>query len=301
MTQGEGHTPVLLKEIIHGLQLKEDHVVVDATINGGGHSEAIAQTLGDTGILVGIDADSDALLFARERLTNVRPRVCLKEGNNRNLDVFLKEEGLKNVDRFLFDLGMSSRQLAFGNRGFSFERDEPLVMTLAKKADEGTLTAYDIVNSWDEQNIADVIYGYGEERYARRIAKAIVLARKKKPIISTTELVAIIRSATPLSYGRIRIHPATKTFQALRIAVNDELTSLKEALDKALQALDHNGRILVISFHSLEDRIVKQTFKKWKEEGYGTIITKKPIRPTIEEIKENPRSRSAKLRIFEKV
>lgn len=292
------HEPVLLQEVIEGLALESEHVVVDATINGGGHSEAIVRFLGKQGILIGIDMDTEALAFSRERLAESSPRILLKTGNNRNLDQFLEEEGIQSVDRFLFDLGMSSRQLDDSLRGFSFKADESLLMTFNPHPDEHTLTAQEIVNEWQEENIADIIYGYGEERYARKIAKAIIEKRTQTPITTTGLLVSIIMSAVPARYKRGKTHPATRTFQALRITVNDEIQSLHEALDKALNYLAPNGRIVVITFHSIEDRIIKHTFKKWEKDGIGTVLTKKPIVPSEAEVTANKRSRSSKLRIF---
>lgn len=295
------HTSVLLKEVIEGLALTPDMVVVDATINGGGHSEVIANDLSEKGILIGIDMDENALTFTRERLADSRATVLLKQGNNRDLDTFLREEGITQVDRFFFDLGMSSWELDHSNRGFSFRRNEPLIMTFASHPKEEDLTAGTIVNEWEEESIADILKGYGEERFARRIARNIVTRRAKKPITTTNELVAVIEEAVPSWYRHKRIHPATKTFQALRITVNDEIRSVHEALLKAGHMLGHKGRILVIAFHSIEDRIVKNTFKKWKSEGQGIIVTKKPITPSEDEAERNPRARSAKLRIFERI
>ena len=294
-----GHVSVLSKEVEELLALRPDHIVVDATINGGGLSESIVKQLGDRGRLIGIDMDSEALAFARERLADSVPTVTLKEGNNRNLDTFLKEEGITHVDRFLFDLGLSSRQLDASGRGFAFTRDEPLLMTFRHDPGEKDLSAYGIVNEWEEKHIADVIYGYGEERFARKIARQIVLARAESPIRTTRQLVSVIEKAVPAWYRHKRKHFATKTFQALRITVNDEIQSLILALVKAHDALASKGRILVISFHSIEDRIVKNTFKLWQEKGTGHILTKRPVTPSDEETEANPRSRSAKLRAFE--
>lgn len=294
------HISVLSREILEGLQINEGDTVLDCTINGGGHSELIAQKLGEHGILIGIDMDTDAIHFARERLANVKARVLLKTGNFRNLDVYLEEEGIKSVDRFLFDLGMSSRQLDKGQRGFSFRREEPLLMTFKKTLKDEDLTAEEIVNEWEEENISDILYGYGEERYSRRIAKAIVEERRKKPIKTTEDLISIIESAVPTKYLKGKIHPATRTFQALRTTVNDEIESTKDGLQKALQFLSIGGRIAVLTFHSIEDRAVKHIFRDFEDRGEGKRITKKPIIPSREEIKENPRARSAKLRIFEK-
>ena len=201
----------------------------------------------------------------------------------------------------MLDLGLSSDQFETSGRGFTFKNDEPLLMTFKKNPDQGDLTAYQIVNTWEEENIADVIYGYGEEKYSRRIAKAIVNYREKKAIEKTSELVEIISNSVPVFYKRGRIHPATRTFQALRIAVNDELNTLKRGLERGFARLASGGRIAVISFHSLEDRIVKNFNKEKEELEQARIITKKPIVPSEDEVRENPRSRSAKLRILEKI
>lgn len=294
------HISVLSKEVLKGLDIHTTHVVVDCTINGGGHSELIAEKLGESGLLIGIDLDQSALESARERLRDANVRVLLKKGNFRNLDAYLEEESITQADRFLFDLGQSSRQLDQGNRGFSFRFNEPLLMTFKTDVREDDLTAAEIVNEWEEESIHDILRGYGEERYAKRIANAIVTTRKRRPIKTTGDLVSIIERVVPERYKNGRIHPATKTFQALRTTVNDEIESLREGLGKAIERLRPNGRIVVISFHSIEDRLVKRTFKDWEKHGIGTHITKKPIKPSEEEVKENPRSRSAKLRIFEK-
>ena len=294
------HTPVLSQELITALSINPGDFVVDATINGGGLSYAISHLLNKQGTLMGIDLDEDALKEAKERLVNAACRVILIEGNYRNLDQILSDNDIASIDRIFFDLGLSSRQLAESGRGFSFKRDEPLLMHYAKHPPEDQLTATIIVNEWSEEHIADILFGYGEEKNALRIASGIVKCRKLKPITTTLELVEVIKEATPGHHQRKKLHPATKVFQALRITVNDEIEGLREALQAAYGRLAVNGRIGVISFHSIEDRIVKRTFKNWSELKKGTVHTKKPIKPTEEEIQENPRSRSAKLRIFEK-
>jgi 16S rRNA (cytosine1402-N4)-methyltransferase len=208
---------------------------------------------------------------------------------------------LNHVDRILFDLGISSFQLEVAGRGFSFLKDEPLLMTMKKIPTKDDLTACDIVNTWQEENLADIIYGFGEEKYSRKIAKAIVLAREEKEIKTTFDLVKIIEGAVGGYYKKMRIHPATRTFQALRIATNSELINLQEGIKKGFHSLIKGGRMAIITFHSLEDRIVKHEFIRLKKEGYANIITKKPIIPNNSEIINNPRSRSAKLRILEKL
>jgi 16S rRNA (cytosine1402-N4)-methyltransferase len=205
------------------------------------------------------------------------------------------------VDRILLDLGLSSFQLDDGGRGFTFRKDEPLLMTMKKNPDENDLTAMDIVNTWEEKTIADIIYGFGEEKYSRKIAKAIVESREQKKIKTTFDLVEIIEKSVGHLYKKSKIHPATKTFQALRIATNAELTNLEMFIKKSFERLSRGGRIAIITFHSLEDRIVKRSFVELKQKGYAELITKKPIVPTVEETKSNPRARSSKLRIIEKI
>ena len=207
--------------------------------------------------------------------------------------------GIEHVDGVMFDLGFNSYQIENSGRGFSFRTNEPLLMTFKKVPNENDITADSIINSWDEEHIADILYGYGEERFARRIARGIIAARKIKKIERTVELVDIVKSSTPRWYHARRIHPATKTFQALRIAVNDEIETLRKGLREALSILKRGGRLAVISFHSIEDRVVKQFFNGASKDGHGMIITKKPIVPQRDEISRNPRARSAKLRIFE--
>ncbi len=294
------HISVLSKEVLQGLSLSESDIVVDCTINGGGHSALISKQLGDQGILIGIDLDANALSVSRERLSAATCRVILKEGNYARLDEFLSEEHIEKADKYLFDLGLSSQQLDSSMRGFSFRFDEPLLMTFVPSPGSGDLTAREIVNDWEEESIADIIFGYGEERFARHIASKIVEARKKKTIETTGELVSIIKSATPHWYQHKRKHFATKTFQALRITVNNEMENVKEGVRKAIARTNEKGRVVVITFHSIEDRIVKNIFKEAAKDGEGVIITKKPIQPADSEIRENPRARSAKLRIFEK-
>ena len=294
------HISVLSKEVLEGLALKGSDIVVDGTINGGGHSEMISQSLNEQGLLIGIDLDAEALAVSRERLSHAKCTVILKEGNYSKLDEYLKEENIEKADKYLFDLGLSSRQLDDSKRGFSFRFDEPLLMTFRDSPRDGDLSAREIVNDWEEENIADIIYGYGEEKFSRAIARGIIEARLKKPIDTTGELVSIIENATPEWYHHKKKHFATRTFQALRITVNNEMESVKEGIPKAIARTKAGGRVVVITFHSIEDRIVKNIFKAAKVEGEGIIITKKPIVPTDEEIKANQRARSAKMRIFEK-
>ena len=295
------HKSVLLHQAIEALNLKKGETVLDCTINGGGHSLAIIEKIGKRGHLIGIDEDKNALLNARSRLPEAEAEVILEESNFRELDRVLLSAKIDGVDKVLFDLGLSSDQLELSGRGFSFKRDEPLLMTFSAIPKLGQLTALEIVNSWDEEEITRIIRKYGEERFARRIAEGITEARKKEIIRTTAELRDIIMSSVPAGYRKGRIHPATRTFQALRIAVNDELGALSEGLTKAAQSVRKGGRIAVISFHSLEDRIVKKYFQELSKSGVFRIIFKKPITPSDNEAKENPRARSAKLRVVEKI
>ncbi|KKU26201.1 MAG: Ribosomal RNA small subunit methyltransferase H [Candidatus Magasanikbacteria bacterium GW2011_GWA2_46_17] len=294
------HIPVLLNEVIAGLDIKPDDVFLDGTINGGGHSKAVYDKLGTKGLLIGTDLDEMALGKAREKLQGGNAKVILKQSSFRNLDTVLGEIGRITVNKILLDLGLSSNQFEESGRGFTFQKDEPLLMTFKSALTESDLTAKKIVNEWDEENIAQIIESYGEEHFARKIAHAIVFYREKKEIKTTNELVAIIKEAVPQKYQHGRIHPATKTFQALRITTNDEIESLKDGLRKGFEHLALSGRMAVISFHSIEDRIVKNFFRERVKEGTARLITKKPITPSQKEITENPRSRSAKLRIIEK-
>lgn len=292
------HKSVLLKEIIDGLEIREGDRVVDATVNGGGMSEEILKCFDGTITLVAIDADRGALERAKKRLENFKTRPIFINGNFRNLSELLLKEEINSFNRILFDIGLSSDQLEGGSRGFSFLKNEPLLMTFEETPEESATTAYDIANNWEEENITTIIRSYGEDRNARRIAGAIVEARKIKPITSSKELADVIEKAL----GRHgKIHPATKTFQAFRIAVNDELGSLSAGISQGFSLLEKGGRMAIISFHSLEDRIVKNFIREKAKEGTGIAITKKPIVPSDEEMTANPRSRSAKLRIIEKV
>ncbi len=292
------HTPVLLQEVIEGLQLKEGDTVVDATINAAGHAAEMAKAIGPRGVLIGIDADPGAIRRARERLGQLPLDLHLYQGNYRKLGEYLENAKAGPVDAFLFDLGLSSDQLETSGRGFSFQKDEPLTMTFSE---DGTLTAEEIVNKWEEQSIADIIWGYGGERYAKRIARVICDMRVSTPLTRTGDIVTAVSKAIPRRSRHGKIHFATKTFQALRIAANDELGALREVLPVAWSALARGGRIAIITFHSLEDRIVKQFFIEKRSLGEAELITKKPITASEEEIHENPRVRSAKLRIAQKI
>ncbi len=285
------------------LAVRPDEVVLDATAGQGGHSFAILSN-NPQAHLVAIDADPDAVLFTREKLAPFGERATVVESNFSNVEKVLRKQGLKEIDKALFDLGWNSGQLASG-RGFSFQHDEPLSMSYGTKPASG-FNAHEILNEWDEKTLADVFYGYGEEQYARPIAKAIVERRTFKPIETTIELAELVRDTVPAGYRHGRIHPATKTFQALRIAVNDELGVIERGIEGVWKHLScgqpgAGGRIAVITFHSIEDRVVKQLFAKFVKEENGTLINKKPLVPGRSEIINNPRARSAKLRVIEKI
>lgn len=295
------HIPVLLQESIEGLSIKEGGVYVDCTTNRGGHSAKIAEILGENGTLICIDLDDIALGEARARLETMKklPKLHFIKSNYRYLPSIIKDLKLTHVDGILADLGISSEELDESGRGFTFRYDEPLLMTFDAHPEEDTTTAYDIVNSWSESTIADILYGFADERYGRRIARAIVEERDKAPIKTTFELVSVIEKAVPALYRHRKIHFATKTFQALRMAVNDELGSISDLLKALPQILASNGRAAIITFHSTEDRIVKNLFRE--QQDTLKPITKKPIIPTEEELQHNPRARSAQLRIVERI
>ncbi len=286
------HTTVLLNETIEGLNLEGGSLVVDATFGGGGHSAEICKKYPGLQIIA-LDQDKSAFKKAESKFKGLECNISFKNINFRDLDE-------KNVDGIVFDLGLSSDQLQNSGRGFSFMRNEPLLMTMKENPSPEDLTAHEVVNTWEEKSLADIIYGYGEEKFSRRIANAIVEARKKSEIKTTFDLVAIIESSVGGAYRKTKIHPATKTFQALRIVVNDELGALSGGLQKGFESLKKGGRMSVISFHSLEDRVVKRFFKQKVKDEEAILINKKPITPTKEEILTNKRSRSAKLRVIEK-
>lgn len=294
------HKTVLLNETVENLNLSKDSIVVDGTFGGGGHSALIAKTFPKVKIIA-IDQDKGAFKKAESKFEGLKASISFHNTNFREVDSVLKKEGINGIDGIILDLGLSSDQLENSGRGFSFMKDEPLLMTMKENPSPEDVTAQDVVNTWGEENLANIIYGFGEEQFSKRIAKGIVEAREIAPIKTTFELVEIIKKSVPNLYKKGRIHCATKTFQALRIAVNDELGALEQGLEKGIEALNENGRMSVISFHSLEDRIVKRFFKEKEKEGIVKIITKKPIIGSEQEIKENPRSRSAKLRVIEKI
>lgn len=288
------HVPVLLEESTEILLGNGGRVYVDCTVGLGGHAKRVLEK-NPRAFLIGIDKDEEALTFAEEVLRDFEGRFSLYKADFVHLDEVLNVEGVSKVDGFLFDLGISMLQIK-GDRGFSFQVDAPLDMRMDREQD---LTAYKVVNEYPERELARILWEYGEERFSRRIAKAIVERRRKKPIETTKELADIILSVYPERLKHGRIHPATKTFQAIRIEVNRELTNLKTALEKTLQFLNPRGRLVVISFHSLEDRIVKNFLREHSD--LLRILTKKPITPSEEEVRRNPASRSAKLRAGERI
>ena len=292
------HISVLMNEVLHGLDLGVADVVVDGTINGGGHSLEIAKQLSDSGVLVGIDLDKAALEVSKSKLRDAAPQINLVHNNFRNINIIAEKLDLISVDKILLDLGWSSNQFENPERGFSFMTDGPLLMTLSGDSEDIPFTAYDIVNEWSEESLMDILEYYGEEKYAWHIVQAILKYRNDEPIRSTLRLAEIISAAVPAKYRNGKIHPATKTFQALRIAVNDEMGALKDVLEKGFDILSKNGRMVIITFHSIEDRIVKRFFKEKNKEGFATLLTKKPQVASREELSENRRSRSAKLRIL---
>ena len=289
------HTPVLLNEVIEYLNLKENKLIIDCTIGEGGHAKKILESLGPSGILLGIDQDQDALVAARERLAPFGKRVDLIWGNFINLEKILREKKMGKVGGILFDLGVSSLQLNRKERGFSFLREGPLDMRMNKAQ---RINVSHLINKTSYKKLQNILYEFGEERWAKRIARAIIREREKTPVTTTTQLARIIERAVPY---RGRIHPATRTFLALRLRINGELENLREVLPPTVDSLKKKGRICIISYHSLEDRIVKNSFKDCAHQGKLKILTKKPITPTIEEIRVNPRSRSAKLRVGERI
>lgn len=294
------HISVLLQEVIAGLTPKEGSVFLDATVGNGGHGIAIAPLLGLKGTYIGIDRDADRLKEAKKNLEGAPCRVILQLANFRNLDTVLAGAGVEMADSILFDLGLNSEQLEISGRGFSFQKDEPLLMTFEKEITPETTTAFSIINGWTREDLEWLLFEYGEEGFGRRIAAAIVERRNKKPIGTTAELVDVIKEATPSWYAVRRIHPATKTFQALRMAVNDEVGALKEGLAKGFASLGEKGRMAVISFHSGEDKTVKNFFREKEKEETAVLVNKKVITADNKEVRENPRARSAKLRIIEK-
>ena len=291
------HQPVLLRESVGALDIQAGDTVVDATLGSGGHAHAILTRL-KNGVFVGIDQDSAAV--ESFKATGGDTAVHLVNDNFRNLPAILERLDIVHANAILADLGWRIEQMGKTGKGFSFRHDEPLLMTLGDP-ETYAFTARDIVNDWKEEDIVNVLKGYGEEQYATRIARAIVSERTRTPIDTSVQLREVIYHAVPGWYRNGRIHPATKTFQALRIAVNDEFDALNSFIEGAVDVLAPGGRLAIITFHSLEDRIVKRLFRQYKNEEAGTLPNKKAIKPTREEILTNPRARSAQLRILEKL
>lgn len=293
------HIPVLAETLAELISLPRDGVMVDATIGHGGHSLLFGRTLGPEGVLIGFDVDKNTIQRAHSRLSELACKIILIHANFSQISEQVHDNNIKKVDFILADLGLCSAHLENVDMGLSFQTDMPLDMRFDKRLNT---TAADIVNESDEKSLADLIYNFGQDRASRRIARFIVQYRQKLPILTTGQLAAIIcrALARPGRKGKYRIHPATRTFQALRIAVNDELANLEKLLASAPQLLNKNGRLAVISFHSLEDRLVKNDFKLNQKKGIYKIITKKPITSSRQEITDNPRARSAKLRIAQK-
>ena len=300
------HIPVLTKEILNYLNLKKGGVYIDCTLGGGGHSKAILEKIYPHGLLIGIDQDIDAIEAVKEELKSYIDKVKLVKGNFINLEEILSNLKTETVSGIIFDLGVSFHQLKEKERGFSFKEDSHLDMRMDLTQE---FNADILINNYSEEDLAEVFEKYGEERFSKRIARLIVIERKKKTITTSKQLSDLVIRSLPRTKKRRtwRIHPATRVFQAIRIEVNQELKALKKGLNQAIRLLEDKGRVCVISYHSLEDRIVKHQFKEVEREGkdkgnYGLkIITKKPISPSSEEVEHNPKARSAKLRVAEKI
>ena len=306
------HKSVLLNECIEGLNIKKEGIYVDGTLGGGGHSYEILRKLSQNGRLIGIDRDKDALNAASKKLNEFNNFTTVHD-NHANILEILKNLGIQGVDGILLDLGVSSYQLDEASRGFSYMNDAPLDMRMNR---EDKISAYEVVNNYSEEKLSRIFFDYGEERYSKSIAKKICKVREENKISTTLELVEVIQSAMPGSALNEKQHPAKRVFQAIRIEVNEELTKLKQAVEDSIKALNNGGRLAIITFHSLEDKIVKHTYEDMQGRctcpkdfpvcvcnyiSYGRIVNKKPIISNEEELKENPRARSAKLRIFERI
>ena len=307
------HEPVMLRECLDALRIRPDGIYVDGTMGGAGHSGEIAKVLEPTGKLIGIDQDEDAIRAASKRLAPYEDRVIIVRDNFRNIRQVMNEKNITHADGILLDLGVSSYQIDNPERGFSYMQDAPLDMRMDRR---GSVTAADIVNGLPEKELSRILRDFGEERFAGSIAAKIVREREKAPIRTTGELVRIIRSSIPKKFQDVGGHPAKRTFQAIRIALNDELAAVEDAIDDMIDLLADGGRLCIITFHSLEDRIVKNAFRRNEhpctcppdfpvcvcgKKSKGKVITKKPILPGDEEMERNPRAKSAKLRVFEKI
>ena len=306
------HTSVLLEETVDGLNIKPDGIYVDGTLGGGGHAYEVCSRLGSKGRFIGIDQDEAAIEAAGARLSDFGERVTIVRSNYCDMKLRLQELGIDKVDGIVLDLGVSSYQLDTAERGFSYRVDAPLDMRMDRRQ---KMTAKDIVNDYSEMDLFRIIRDYGEDKFAKNIAKHIVMEREKGPIETTGQLIEIIKRAIPMKFQKTAGHPAKRTFQAIRIELNRELEVLRDTLDDMIELLNTDGRICIITFHSLEDRIVKSIFKRNEDPctcpshfpvcvcgnvSKGKVITRKPILPSDVELEENSRSKSAKLRIFEK-
>jgi 16S rRNA (cytosine1402-N4)-methyltransferase len=307
------HTPVMLEKVLQSLRCKPGGIYVDGTLGGGGHARAILENTAPDGLLIGIDRDDDALLESEKRLQPFGQRKILIKGNFADIGEILTNLNIRKVDGILLDLGVSSHQLDKADRGFSFSLDAPLDMRMDQSS---RYRAYDLVNLSPEKELRQVIRDYGEEPMAGRIARAILAKRASAPIRTTVELADLVCRAVRRQGVRKKVHPATRTFQAIRIAVNQELSNLSTAMDAGIDQLGQGGRFSIISFHSLEDRIVKETFRSWEgrcqcppglpvcqcqREAKLRVLTRKPLRPEADESETNPRARSARLRTAEKI
>lgn len=306
------HKSVLLEETVDSLAIKPDGIYVDGTLGGGGHAFMVCRRLGDKGRLIGIDQDADAIRAATERLAEFQEKVTVVRNNYENIAEVLSELGVDKVDGIYLDLGVSSYQLDTVERGFTYREDAPLDMRMDQRNSQ---TAADIVNTYSESNLYRIIRDYGEDRFAKNIAKHIVRVRAEKPFETTGELIEVIKAAIPAKIRATGGHPAKRTFQALRIELNHELDVLNRSIDTMIELLNPGGRLSIITFHSLEDRIVKTRFRSNEnpcicppgfpvcmcgKKSKGIVITRKPIVPTEEEIEENKRAKSSKLRVFER-
>ena len=306
------HYSVLLEETVDGLNIKPDGIYVDGTLGGGGHAYEVCKRLNDKGRFIGIDQDEAAIEAAGARLSDFGERVTIVRSNYCDMKLQLQKLGFDKVDGIVLDLGVSSYQLDTAERGFSYRVDAPLDMRMDRRQ---TMTARDIVNDYSEKDLFRIIRDYGEDKFAKNIAKHIVMEREKGPIETTGQLIEIIKRAIPMKFQKTAGHPAKRTFQAIRIELNRELEVLRDSLDDMIEMLNEDGRICIITFHSLEDRIVKGIFKKNEDPctcpshfpvcvcgnvSKGKVVTRKPILPSEEELEENSRSKSAKLRIFER-
>lgn len=310
---GFDHISVLMSEVIENLNIKPDGIYVDGTLGGAGHAAQICKRLGGKGMLIGLDQDEEAVAVSKERLSVYGDRVKIVKSNYVHMKQVLNSQGIRKVDGILLDLGVSSHQLDVAERGFSYREDAPLDMRMDR---DQPITARDIVNRYPEAELARIIYSFGEERYAKSIARHIIRERERREIETTGQLVDIIRNSMPAKAQNGKGHPAKRTFQAIRIECNQELEVLQQALDDMIDLLQDNGRLCIISFHSLEDRIVKNSFRKAEnpctcppdfpvcvcgKKAKGKVLTRKPILPTEKEMEENSRSKSAKLRVFKRM